>query len=552
MDQLRKLLASLTPRQRISLAVAAVVVIAALFWLAGWRREGDFRPLYTGLAAEDAGAVVAKLRERGVEYRIAENGSSVLAPSAQIAELRLQMAAAGLPKTGRAGFELFDKTNFGLTEFAEHINYQRAVEGELERSIMALSEVEQARVHLTLPKDSIFAEGRQPAKASVMIKLRPARQLAGANVLAVTHLVSSAVEGLTPEAVSVLDMNGNLLSRRRAPSTDADAPADAALDYQRQIEKDLLVKVSSTLEPLLGAEKFRAGVSVECDFSSGEQSEETYDPNRAVVTSSQKTEDVAAGAASTAGVPGTASNLPNAPPRAPGGSGLGTSRRTESVAYQPSRVVRRMRLPQGGIRKISIAVLIDQDVRWEGAGPQAKRFLDAPPPEQLKRIQDVVAAATGLNSERGDRLIVESLPFESTLHREPPRAAPAVQPPPRQTGLPVPILVGAGIGAATLALLGAGALILSRRRKRAGVALRPPGLPPAADPEQANRQLEAHLAAQEQLRRRSDADALNALKSAPAQTKKSELLAKHLIEAAKKDPLAAAQVLRSWIYDAER
>ena len=181
-----------------------------------WQKEADFKPLFTGLAPEDAAGIVQKLKESGVEYRLPDAGGAVLVPSARLAELRLSMAAAGLPKTGRIGFELFDKTNLGATEFTEHVNYRRALEGELERSIMSLAEVEQARVHMTFPKDSVFLDAQQPAKASVLVKIRPGARLSPQNVQAINHLVASAVEGLSPDAVSVLDMNGNLLGRPRA------------------------------------------------------------------------------------------------------------------------------------------------------------------------------------------------------------------------------------------------------------------------------------------------------------------------------------------------
>ena len=210
-----KILASLGLRQRITIVAVTLLAGCGLFALLHWKREGDFRPLFTEMAAEDAGAIVQKLKEAGVPYRLSETGGSVLVPSDRIAEWRLGMAAAGLPKSGRIGFELFDKTNFGATEFTEHINYRRALEGELERSVMSLAEVEQARVHLTFPKDSVFIEARQPAKGSVMVKLRPGARLEPPNVLAICHLVASAVEGLGPEGVSVLDMRGNLLSRPR-------------------------------------------------------------------------------------------------------------------------------------------------------------------------------------------------------------------------------------------------------------------------------------------------------------------------------------------------
>lgn len=279
MNQLSNLVNSLSMRQRVTILVVALAVVAGMVSFSHWRRENDFRPLYQSLAAEDAGAVVQKLKESGVEYRLADNGGTVLVPSAHAAESRLALAAAGLPKSGRIGFELFDKTNLGATEFAEHINFHRALEGELERSVMCLGEVELARIHITFSKDSLYTEERQPAKASVLVRLKPGARISPANVTAISYLVSSAVEGLAPEAISVLDMQGNLLSRPRRPSNgSSDEPSDALLDFRHGIERDLLNKINATLEPLVGADKFRAGVSVDCDFSSVEQNEEILDP----------------------------------------------------------------------------------------------------------------------------------------------------------------------------------------------------------------------------------------------------------------------------------
>src|SRR4051794_11479316 len=285
---MQKILAKLSVRQRISIAAVAALVAFGMYQLVRQQRESDFKPLFTGVSPEDGAAIVQKLKETGVEYRLPESGGTVLVPSAKLAELRLGMAAGGLPKTGRIGFELFDKTNLGATEFTEHVNYRRALEGELERSIMSITEVEQARVHLTFPKDSVFLDAQQPAKASVLVKARPGALLSQQNVVAIDHLVASAVEGLSPDAVSVLDMNGNLLGRPRPTGTlDGPEASEAGLDYRHKIEADLLSKINSTLGPLLGENKFRAGVSVECDFSGGEQSEEVFDPARSVMSSSQ-------------------------------------------------------------------------------------------------------------------------------------------------------------------------------------------------------------------------------------------------------------------------
>src|SRR5579872_2358942 len=241
-------IANLSVRQRITIAIAALAAAFGIWSLVHYQREADFKPLFTGLGPEDAAAIVQKLKESGIEYRLPEAGGSVLAPSARIAEVRLTLAAAGMPKSGRIGFELFDKSNLGATEFTEHINYRRALEGELERSVAALAEVEQARVHLTFPKDSVFLDSQQPAKASVLVKTRPGAHLSPQNVLAIDHLMASAVEGLSPDAVSVLDMNGNLLGRPKPTgSLDGPGPSEAVLDFRHHVEADLLSKINATL-----------------------------------------------------------------------------------------------------------------------------------------------------------------------------------------------------------------------------------------------------------------------------------------------------------------
>jgi len=424
MNQLAKLLSGLSLRQQVSIAVAAILTVTGILGFIRWKRESDFRPLYTAMAPEDAAGVVQKLRETGVDYRLSENGGSVLVPSAKLAESRLALAGAGLPKTGRIGFELFDKTNFGATDFVEHINYKRALEGELERSVMSLAEVQEARVHLTLPKESIFLEKQQPAKASVMLRLRPGTQILPQNVLAVTNLVSSAVEGLGPEAVSVVDMDGNLLNRaRRQGETGAQSTVES-FEMRQQVERDLVAKIHSTLEPLIGPDRLRVGASVDLDLTSGEQQEETFDPAHSVMVNSQKTEDLTERASISAGIPGTASNLPNGSPSRTTGPG-GMSRRTENASFQSSRTIRQTHIPQGIIRRMSLAVLVDHTLRWEGEGAARRRVLEPPSAETLKTIKELVAAATGFKADRGDQLTVESLPFESSLKAEPPPLPPA-------------------------------------------------------------------------------------------------------------------------------
>jgi flagellar M-ring protein FliF len=561
---MKRILANLSLRQRITIALVILLAGVGLFELVQYQQEADFRPLFTGVAPEDAGGIVQKLKESGVDYRLGEGNGSILVPSARLAELRIAMASAGLPKTGRIGFELFDKVNLGATEFTEHVNYRRAIEGELERSVMSLEAVEQARVHITFPKDSVFLDSQQPAKASVLVKLRPQARLAPQNVLAINHLVAAAVEGLSPDAISVLDMNGNLLGRPKTAGTlDGPEPSGAALEYRHQVETDLLSKINATLEPLLGAEKFRAGVSVECDFTGGEQSEEIFDPARSVMTSSQRTED-STGSANPSGVPGTASTLPR-PTSRPSAGGNRVSRSTENINYQSSRTVKKTRMPAGIVKKMSVAVLVDQAVAWEKDQKGYKKVLVPPAPETLKIIREQVAGVTGFNQDRGDQLTIDTLPFENTLLLESPDSLaprPAAPPPPggfvlkwdRKT-----MTVGGGALAGVL-VLGFLALLLARRGPRSGPveATGPAELPrgaaaPAGLPGiNVEQQLESQLAERDALQQKMDAQALTSLKLAPVITKKAEVLAKHLREKITKDPDVSAQILRTWIREEEQ
>jgi flagellar M-ring protein FliF len=548
MDQLKKMLANLTVAQRLTIALAALAVAGGLFAFVKWRTESDFRPLYTTLAAEDAGPVVQKLKEAGVQYRLSDNGSTILVPSAKVAEVRLEMASLGLPKSGRIGFELFDKTNFGATEFVEHINYRRALEGELERTVMTLAEVEQARVHVTFPKESVYLEAREPAKASVVVRLRPGAQLVPQNVTAIQHLLASAVEGLAPESVSVLDVSGHLLSHPHSrQAADGADSSDRMLELRQNMEHDLVAKINSTLEPLLGADKFRAGASVDCDYTSGEQSEEIFDPNRSVMVSSQKSEDTS-NSGGAAGVPGTASNLPRPAPR-PTTSLAGTSRRTESIAFQSSRTVKHTKLPEGTVQKMSISVLVDQGVHWEGQGKNLHRVLEQPTPERLKSIRDLVAAATGFTASRGDQLIVESLPFESTLNLEPPMAGPS-KPSPAGGSLNLPPwlskifenrLILIGVTLVVGIILTMAQRMIAKMFKAKGKATAATALSGTAQLAQVAGAHAAEIDEELELQAQIDAAAFKET------TKKAAVLVRRLKDNIEKDPVVPAHIVRGWV-----
>jgi flagellar M-ring protein FliF len=574
MDQIRRIFEQLTLRQRITLGALVLALAGGIYGFVQWNHERSFQPLFSQLAPEDAGQITSRLREQGVEYRLSPGGDTVLAPASRIAELRLELAVEGLPKTGRIGFELFDKTNLTITDFQEHVNYQRALEGELERSIMALAEVDTARVHVTFAKPSVFVESRQPAKASVVLKLKTGRKLAPSAIQAITHLAASAIEGLLPEMVSVIDSRGNLLNRPKR-SNGGEEPDDAQIEFRQKIERDLLAKVNQTLEPLLGPDHFRASASADVDFTSGEQSEETFDPTRSVMATQQRTEDVS-GSAQAAGVPGTASSLPR-PTSRPSESGKNVARRTEAVTYQSTRMVKRLKLPQGAIRRLSVSILLDQGLRWEGSGAKAKRVIEPPAPETMKKIGDLVTAAAGLRVDRGDQIIVESIPFEATLKIEPPGepAGPGTNGTGAGGEIPLPawvpaplrnvaVLAGIVVGLLVLLILGAFVVMRKLKKKAPAAASGNPALPPgesakamaaaaggaSADvpPGLSAQSAVAELAERANLRKAEiEAEALKTLQLPEAAPKKGELLTQHISNHAKKDPIAVAQLIRNWL-----
>lgn len=549
MAQLIRIWNSLSVAQRVSLVLVPVLLAALAAWVIRWRHDAAFRTLYSSLTPEDAAAVTQKIHEAGIEYRLDETGSAVLVPADRIAEARLALAGAGMPRSGRIGFELFDRMNPGASDFTEQVNYQRALEGELERTVATLDEVAQARIHITAGKESVFLDSRQPGKATVVLKLKSAARIRQSSVTAIANLVASAVEGLAPDAVSIIDDGGRLLNRPRAGDVDA-KNAEMNLDYRQQLEAEMQTKLSAALEPLLGTGKFRTGVNIDCDFTSVEQSDEIFDSSQTATLTSQTTEE-SNNAALTGGTPGTASNLPEPPPKAVGGTS-GVMRRTENVSYQPSRSVRHTIAPRGAIRKISTIVLVDHAVRWEGAGAKAKRIIVPPSAEMIKAVHDVVAGIIAYNEQRGDQITVESLPFESTVDAEPP-PSPAPASKQKTPGLDKQQWMLLGLGALVVVLMVTGALFLMRRRKPetataidtapAAIASADGSAPaelPGTTPVR-NQIAEANMD-QAQI----EAEVLNRLKI-PAPSRATEVLVRHVREKATKDPGIAANVLKAWI-----
>ena len=534
--------------QRISIVVAVLAAGGAFLAISNWRHDSSFKALYRGMASEDAAQAVQKLKEGNVEYRLEDDGNTILVPADKASEARLLLAREGLPKSGRIGFELFDKTNFATTDFAEQVNYRRALEGELERTIGSLGEIEKARVHLTFPKDSVFVESRQPAKASVLLNLRHSASLAPENIAAIAHLVASAVEGLSPQQVTIVDSYGDLLNKPRSADGLGSA-SDSQFEYQVNVEHELTKKLNETLDPILGVGNYRTGVSVECDFSGVEESEEVLDPTKSAIVSSQRTDESIAGHLN-AGVPGVAANLPD-PPAAAAAPASGTTRRTENTNYQTSRLVRHVEHPRGSVKRVTVAVLLDQPMKWEKKGANYSRTFIAPLPEKINVIKDLVTNIAGINAARGDQVTVETLPFDGSIREDRP-AEPGAQRGPLAGNAPwylkmdPKILAGAAAGGVLVIGAGIWFAMRGRRKQRVTVTETVASLPPSSP-----RQLaaEASPAADEALS--EEQKLIDSLKAPMLSATKNEALTKYLRQEVRKDPAAATQLLRTWLLEEE-
>jgi flagellar M-ring protein FliF len=415
------------------LGAAAVVALIVASWL--WSANPTYRVLFTNLSDRDGGAVIAALSQMNIAYKSADGGA-VLVPADKVHEARLKLASQGLPKGSIVGFELMETQKFGVTQFQEQVNYQRALEGELSRSIQALSPVAAARVHLALPKQSGFLRDKQPPTASVLLQLHPGRSLDRTQVAGIVHLVSSSVPELNPKNVSVVDQQGNLLAHQRDNAAGLDA---AQLDYVATIEATTIKRIEDILEPIVGRGNVRAQVTADVDFSQVEQMAETYAPNqgtdaKAAIRSQSTSESAQPGSATPAGVPGALSNQPPVPPTAPingaapplnpaQGQAAGNTRREAVTNYEVDKNVRRTVVASGQIKRLTAAVVVNH--RTVAAPPPADakgaaKSADAKAPaaksealsdKEMQNINALVKEAMGFNPQRGDSVNVVNAVF---------------------------------------------------------------------------------------------------------------------------------------------
>ena len=389
-------------------AVAAALMLAALAGgLLWYALRTDWRTLYADLDPEDARQISQILTTAQIPYQPTPNGNGIQVPAPQLDKARLATAAKGGVKSGRMGFEIFDKPNWVGSEFDEQVNYQRALEGELERTVGSLSDIESARVHLVLPHDSLFREQERPAKASVVIKLRQ-RSLADSEPDAIRNLVASAVDGLTPDRVVLVDAAGHL---PLGPKT-----ADAMRLSAEQVLEDKLI---ATLEPVTGAGNVRASVTLDYDEAATEETAETYDPDQTVTLSMQRSEQTTGSQPVAAGVPGAASNTPNAQalPVYPQQSSQPQTAKTESGTYGAAKTVRHVIENPGRVRRLTAAIVVND--RLAQLATKGKAAVWQPrSADELRNLTALAQAAVGFDTARGDLLTVEDLAFDEN------RAAP--------------------------------------------------------------------------------------------------------------------------------
>ncbi len=413
LEKLKSITSNFTTTQLATIAGAFVVVVAIVAGSAWWLNTPDYALLFSEMDSESAAQVVTRLKSMKVQYRIDPGGGAIRVPSDQVDELRMEFSSQGMPSSGRIGFEIFDRTAFGATEFLEKVNYRRALEGEIARTIATLSEVSNARVHIAMGKDSLFGEPR-PAKASVVLKLRGQRQLSASAISGISNMVAASVEGLGPESVVILDSFGRPLAR---PQADANDPLGAAqLDRQQRLERDLSTKVIALLEPVVGAERVRVNVALKLNPNTSEETEEKFDPNT-VIRSVQRTSDIANTPGGIGAVAGARSNLPPQPtdPKTPQVvvPGAGTARTAETTNYEVSKTTRRVLQPPGDVARLSVAVILDDDhVQKKEQDGTVSTVRQPRKTEEIQKIQALVAAAVGLDSERGDLLTVENVSFD--------------------------------------------------------------------------------------------------------------------------------------------
>ncbi|MEQ4673479.1 flagellar basal-body MS-ring/collar protein FliF [Providencia vermicola] len=408
---------------KIPLMIAAAAAIAIIVALLLWLRSPDYRVLLSNLSAKDGGDIVGQLTQMNVPYQIADNGSAILVPADKVHELRLKLAQSGLPKGGNTGFELLDKEQFGISQFSEQINYQRALEGELSRTIESLSPVQSARVHLAIPKPTLFVREQKLPTASVTVGLLPGRMLDEGQISAIVHMVSSSVTGLTATNVIIVDQAGRLLTNNDNSQQSANS---AQIKMTKEMESHLKQRIEDILSPLVGRANIHAQVTAQMDFSKVEQTSEEYKPNQAAdsaaIRSRQNSQSMQNNNGGTGGVPGALSNQPVSAPTAPietnkdnkdaqqttsNRNNTTNSQSDETTNYEVDRKISHTQRQIGVVDRLSVAVIVNYHSQEGENGAEMKPL----PPEMMQQIEALTREAMGYSTARGDSLNITNSLF---------------------------------------------------------------------------------------------------------------------------------------------
>lgn len=449
-SKMQEALSRLNNTQKVLGMVGIAAIIALLAGMFLWNKEPAYKVLFSNLSGQDGGAIIASLEQMNIPYQFSEGSGAILVPAARVHDARLRLATQGLPRGGSVGFELLDNQKFGISQFGENVNYQRALEGELARTIQTIATVQGVRVHLAIPKPSVFVREEQKPSASILLTLHPGRSLEASQVAGITHLVASSVPQLPPANVTLLDQNGNMLSKDK-DKLDLDP---TQLRYVKEIESNIIKRVEDILLPIAGTGNYRVQVAADVDFSHTEQTSEDYRPNVTppdVVIRSQQTSEQASVSSPPQGVPGALSNQPPVPATAPitnpqvpdpnstangprttgpgrvdaaglnapvlgAGQPLNT-RKDQTTNYEVSKKITHIKAALGTVKRLTVAVVVNNR---KDVGKDGKAVTRALNETELKQINDLVREAMGYSKDRGDSLSVANAPFSAVEKPEEP------------------------------------------------------------------------------------------------------------------------------------
>ena len=419
-QQIKLAFSGLSTGKLVTMAILVGSTIAGLAYLLAWSETDDLQPLYNNLAPEDAAAIVTKLKEGQIPYQLTLDGTGIRIPYDKIYETRLDLASQGLPRGSGIGFEVFDDTKLGMTEFVQNVNYQRALQGELSRTINTLLEVESSRVHIVMPARSLFIEEEEPATASVSLKLRRGRYLSKEQIQGIVHLVSSSVSRLEPEDVTIIDDSGKMLAGFKEKSTVNQVTSNQ-LAFQEKKERLLESRVRTMLESVLGQDKAIVRVSCLLNFTQQEKTEELYLPENTVIRSEQGSSSVSSAAGEgPAGVPGLQTNV------VPGRTGTAVadgSKRNQKEQYtknyEVGKLTNRQILPVGSVQRLSVAVIVDGSYKAPEEGAESERAQYVPrTAEEMAKLENIVKSAVDYDADRGDKIEVVNIPFEIEMETD--------------------------------------------------------------------------------------------------------------------------------------